>query len=1178
MVLWYVTLGYFALHLFCLLIAYYQGNKSLQRRLNAKIIINHDRNTNNTTKHDTQRSSLSSIVHHGKHKQEEEENKYDENTNTDWKLSDVILSQQNSDNAIHSDLFKLYQMNQIDEFESHQTHISWPLFICVLHCVSMASSIGIIYDWISTLILAKDFTSTLDMELDIESLLIIKCITYSLCIVLLIYRIWSGYIIYKYTHSIYRFCVNLVIDYELIFSLYITAKVNKFHHGHIIIPLSHVHVFMSSVVSFWFILFLIIYVVLTQSFALLYIICIVFNYISMTTAFTMDDTARLVHGVDLQLICGYKITMSPSYMFRILFRHIDILFRLLIFYAVIISMGIIAFYGILFIECVWCILNGYVWSEFHYTLDVYHCLIASSLTLIHKADGDNNKTHDDLRRSATSYVCIQRVLCHFVLIILISCWMFISFECRYCPKYKNRSKHINIPLYILLWILLLLYSILGTFPVNVLNGNVSFKMLKINGADIETFKDSVFYGILIPNLKGTEFKIHPMQLYLFLTKQYDLEFIDLMLTQSNNAGGAHGIRLNNRDHWDDNMLHNICCNEGAPLSVIDMLSVKHKVSWNDFNQQNISPMHYYLQYNKQVAKAMIDLCITHCFTSIVTAYGADTLLHKLCKNPHVTKHIMQYVLSQSDFISLCLDVNVQKETPFHCYLKLNHHLSRTIIDQFIEIYTQKQEKPLTEYIDCWGNSLVHSICINPTLSVDILTYFVSLFPVQSVLSKNELKLKPIHYIEANHCYPQRLLQRLETMMNIAKSKAIEETAAIETTISTSKKRESKSGLFKIVVTTFDDEKHSGYSPIPRHTPTDDTFAYEKMEMKRIEEVEEDDEEEEKNIKQIKDIEIEIEETKQDTMIRVPPEKKRDKQLRLLKQIWFYDGRVTKPFGREELFFDFIECIDCVFNKFGQIAWYQIRGMITFRCDVSEHVLLHLLTNDLRNWRYSNMSIKKLQTERMSYVNLEYTSFHPCVNIHGWSKRRQIYLIPPNGVQLVLLSYRITSKYLESNIIPFRCYTSINYIESAHSVAFKIIFQNNMNASHPRYIAKLHIPFMDGTRRDIEHIITNNGSYEYSDDECIIWSIDNVSQFEPMMFEFTIHNISNKQILTDWLSRNRSNGTKPVINIEFKFISTYLFSKFNVEQYTAHDKNENIKVLRIWKRKQAMNGKCIVQLT
>ena len=60
-----------------------------------------------------------------------------------------------------------------------------------------------------------------------------------------------------------------------------------------------------------------------------------------------------------------------------------------------------------------------------------------------------------------------------------------------------------------------MYSIYWTFPVDFINGNVSWEMLKFNGFDIETLKDSAFYGIMLPNLKSDEFKIHPLQLYLF---------------------------------------------------------------------------------------------------------------------------------------------------------------------------------------------------------------------------------------------------------------------------------------------------------------------------------------------------------------------------------------------------------------------------------------------------------------------------------------------------------------------------------------------------------------------------------------------------------------------------------------------------------------------------------------
>ena len=1032
----------------------------------------------------------------------------------------------------------------------------------------------------------------------------------------------------------------------------------------------------------------------------------------------------------------------------------------------------------------------------------------------------NEPAHEEHRRSAATYICLQRLLVHFILIIFITCWTFVDFECATCPKYENRYKHITVGIYLTLWILFVIYLFLWTFPANVINGNVSLKMLKINGNDIETLKDSIFYGIIIPKLRETEFRIHPLQLYLFLTKQYDIEFIDLMLGDS--KSNKNNIKPSNKDHWDDNMLHNVCCNDETPLTVINTLYLKYKVSWNEFNIKNLTPIHYYLEYNKDIQQEMIDLAINNSFTSFITTYCKDNLLHKICKNPNVKREILLYILDKPDFISLCYDCNNMGETPFHCYLKINEYLSTTVIKRFMAIYYKKVKSTMTmdqdsdnehdllmDYRDSWNNTFLHSICMNPTINANLLNYFISLFNVESVLQKNELNLKPIQFIESNHCYPIKCLQIMESLMEIAKKrrdkrnrnkeginnvKSMRQKANVAVEPSNEYKEEeeeeedtqdidknnreqtevkeiivtngninkaresddsksnhktddamiddknpanndksliqpdiddlhtntSRSGLkelqneldldddkedetkiaklslpglgkkapFKIVITAFDNENHSGYSPIPssrNKTPTigdtkkgsiedidtdelpdidlDDEESHsksvkdeiepteetddeddEKMEQilrdmsvskedesrksdenndtltekdeeqkdmnieienkiiddenPRIDKMEEDDdndikqqtnenidakEEEEKKEKEVDNIDkthnIDMEEEKEEEKERVPEEKKREKQLRLLKQMWFYDGRSTKPFGHEELFFDFVEEVDCVFNKFGQISWFQIRGILTFKSNLSEKALIHLLTNDLRNWRYSNMSLKKLQKSQIKYINLEHTSFHRCINIHGWTKRRQIYFIPPNGVQIVLLSYRITQKYLDSSIIPFRCYTSINYIQNKKMVKFKITFQNHLNSLMvtPRYIAKLMIPFIDGKRHFIENIITNNGIYEYcKDNKHIIWNIDDVSQFEPMNFEFDILNIQSRSELNEWLKPNV--GIKPVINVEFKFISEYLFSKLNIESYSAHDRNDKIKRLRIWKRKQSKNGNCSIELS
>ena len=440
MVYWYVTLGYFSFHLFCLIIAYYQGNKSLKRRLQTKIIISHNNKNihnaiynNNEIDDDnnqddlTQSSSTNNnnigefaLIASSSDKSTTNDNNINNNNDEmeekyeimstpktssipkrDMNLSQIILEKQTKENNINSTLFDQFKMNEKDKFESTQTSISWPLFICILYNISMSTTVGIIYEWLSNIFNQNNIDN---FSVDKETEFIITSIIYLSSFLFILYRIWTSYIIYKYTHSVSRLIFNLFIDYEVLYCFYISIKVNKYKHETIIIPLSHIHVFMSSVISFWFVLFLTIYLVLTPKLNIsnhhrndyniyLYIISLIFNYISMLTAFTMDDTNRLTHGTDLQFIktrrkqsgcCKYSYSMSPGYIFRIIFRHVDVVWRLLIFYSIIISMGMVAFYVILFLEIAYCILNGYKWSEFHYFLDVYQCLIVSSLTLIHK--------------------------------------------------------------------------------------------------------------------------------------------------------------------------------------------------------------------------------------------------------------------------------------------------------------------------------------------------------------------------------------------------------------------------------------------------------------------------------------------------------------------------------------------------------------------------------------------------------------------------------------------------------------------------------------------------------------------------------------------------------------------------------------------------------------------------
>ncbi len=83
----------------------------------------------------------------------------------------------------------------------------------------------------------------------------------------------------------------------------------------------------------------------------------------------------------------------------------------------------------------------------------------------------------------------------------------------------------------------------------------------------------------------------------------------------------------------------------------------------------------------------------------------------------------------------------------------------------------------TDRLDVWGNGYVHALCLNPKLSADALHRVTAVLRAQcgavkihrDVLRRNALDLLPIQYIEANGCFPTQSVQRMEAMMESARS-------------------------------------------------------------------------------------------------------------------------------------------------------------------------------------------------------------------------------------------------------------------------------------------------------------------------------------------------------------------------------------------------------------------------
>ena len=252
--------------------------------------------------------------------------------------------------------------------------------------------------------------------------------------------------------------------------------------------------------------------------------------------------------------------------------------------------------------------------------------------------------------------------------------------------------------------------------------------------------------------------------------------------------------------------------------------------------------------------------------------------------------------------------------------------------------------------------------------------------------------------------------------------------------------------------------------------------------------------------------------------------------------------------------------------------------MALRSDSASQRVVHLLTNDVRNWRCCHRSVKELQSASMRCVHLEAASFDPAVNVNGWARRRQIEVAPPRGVRIVLMSYRMTRKYLDSNSIPFRCFCSVRYLESTQMVRCKLTFQHHSNGQclAPRFAAKLTVPLMPQKRADTLNVEASDGDVELSDNVAV-WSIANVQQWEPMVLRFDIVNVESRRLLDEWLLPKEV-AQRPLIQVRFRFVSEHSFSGFNVEGYSAYDlQGEEVPSLQIWKRKQALSGLCLVEM-
>ena len=381
---WYVTLAHFGTHCLGLVLAYYLGTQSLNRRLKSQTIVLHQ---------DINDPNEPSRVPFTFQSEDEKypENTDNQNSSAPLTLPQIIEAQQRRSNSIDSDLQSAFTLTQSDRFRASQSRFPWTLWICILCILCSSTTIGILYQWTVTLMDHNwNFSVLSNDQSDDQSVQITVYCTFLLWI---LFRIWTAITLYQYTRSVPRCLLNLIFEYEPIHCLFVAVKLNKLWSSTVISPLSHFHVMMSTVFSFWTLLSLSVFMAYGPSSEsidfVLCILTILCHSISVLTAFIMDDGQRLRIGLELQCVGSWRsskepLSVSPSFIFRALFRCIDVILRALVLYAVIATMGMSAFWTVMAMEIGFVILNAVIWSEFHYALDLVHCLVVSSLTLIHR--------------------------------------------------------------------------------------------------------------------------------------------------------------------------------------------------------------------------------------------------------------------------------------------------------------------------------------------------------------------------------------------------------------------------------------------------------------------------------------------------------------------------------------------------------------------------------------------------------------------------------------------------------------------------------------------------------------------------------------------------------------------------------------------------------------------------
>ncbi|CAK9301646.1 unnamed protein product [Gordionus sp. m RMFG-2023] len=122
-------------------------------------------------------------------------------------------------------------------------------------------------------------------------------------------------------------------------------------------------------------------------------------------------------------------------------------------------------------------------------------------------------------------------------------------------------------------------------------------------------------------------------------------------------------------------------------------------------------------------------------------------------------------------------------------------------------------------------------------------------------------------------------------------------------------------------------------------------------------------------------------------------------------------RTGIKYSNNEAYFDVIEEIDAIIDKFGSVIFSEVQGNID--CAIKLSGMPELTMN------FTNPRI------------LDDSSFHLCVRLKHWETEKKLNFIPPDG-NFRLMSYKVNSNLATNNMIPLHVQHSITYSNPSNS--------------------------------------------------------------------------------------------------------------------------------------------------